>query len=243
MPRNIPKNDTKDAVGIVRYLLLDENERKKEAKLTPPLNISEMNKRARKHAESVLRYLVLFLQRQPEDELAKVLPWHVARALTMSMLGDGCPTRTTRHHKIAQQMISVAAQTMFEMLGETHYDIVSKRVLGLRSDAFAVSPPVNDTTPNPGYKQNRQQIENDLNQGKVESHSIKIEVVTVNSPPDRIIENFINCGYFLNLTDDQQKKARHDPVEWLHGHPYLFAQYPQFFMDASTMTLKKQPTV
>jgi len=222
---------------------LEQAERKRRAKLEPPLNISAYNTRAREQANWAVRYLILFLRGQPEEEAAKVLSWPIARALARSMLGDGCPERSKRHHEIAQQMISVAAQTMFEMLEDTHYDIVSRRLIGLRSDAFGVSPPVSDTTPNPGYKQNRQQIEKDLNQGKVESHSIKIEVVTVNSPPKRIIENFINCGYFLDLTDNQQKQARHDPVEWLCGHPYLFAQYPQFFVDASTMALKKQPTV
>jgi hypothetical protein len=77
----------------------------------------------------------------------------------------------------------------------------------------------------------------------VESASIHIEAVTVNSLPERIIENFINCGYFLGLTDDLEKLARADPVQWLRGHPYLFAWYPQFFVDASGKVKPTKETV
>lgn len=78
---------------------------------------------------------------------------------------------------------------------------------------------------------------------KVESESIKIDSVTVNSLPDKIVENFINCGYFLGLTDELEQQARQDPVSWLQGHPYLFAWYPQFFVDASGKVKSTQATV
>jgi hypothetical protein len=80
-------------------------------------------------------------------------------------------------------------------------------------------------------------------QPPVVSSTIKLEAVTAQSPPDRIVENFINSGYFLGLTDDQEKQARADPVGWLQGHPYLFAWYPQFFVDASGKIKPTQATV
>jgi hypothetical protein len=141
---------------------LEEDERKRRAKLTPPLNISAYNTRARKDADWAVRYLILFLQRQPEKEIAKVLPWSTGRALAMAMLGAGCPQRSLRHHKIAQQMISCASDTLLEMLDMTHIKIVSKRLREMQMDARAVSPPVSDTTPNSGCKQYREQMEKDV---------------------------------------------------------------------------------
>ena len=161
MPQKISKDDTKELQGLVKYLLLEDDERKRQAKLKPPLNISSYNERARKEAKWAIRYLTLFLQRQPEEEIAKVLPWSIARALAMAMLGDGCPQRSVRHHKIAQQMISRATETLSEMLGKTHIEIVSERLREIGMVARAVSPPENDTIPNPGYKQNRKQMEKD----------------------------------------------------------------------------------
>lgn len=209
---------------------MEEEERRKRARLTPPLNVSAYNKRAREEADRAVRYLILFLQRQPEEEIVKILPWRTARALAMAMLGDGCPQRSRRNHEIAQQMISRAAATLLEMLDQTHIEIVSKRLYEMQMDARAVSPPMRDTIPNLDYQRNRQQIEQDLIQANV--NSTKIEPVSVNSPKFSIVENFVNCGYFQHLTEDQQKQARQDPVEWLRDHPYLYGSYPQFFVDA-----------
>lgn len=162
MPRNISKNDTKELQGLVRYLLLEDDERKRQSKLKPPLNISLNNKRTRKEAKWAVRYLTLFLHRQPEEEVAEVLPWPIARALIMSMLGDGSPQRSRRHHKIAQQMISHATGTMLEMLDKTHIEIISRRLREIQQDAFLVSSPSSETVPNSGYKQYREQMEKDV---------------------------------------------------------------------------------
>jgi hypothetical protein len=161
LPQNISKYDSKPPLGLKRYLLLDEDERRKRSKLTPPLNVSNYNKRAREQANWAVEYLILFLQRQPEKETEMAFPWAVARALTMAMLGDGCPQRSRRHHKIAQQMISRASDTLMEMLDDTHIEIVSKRLREMDMDARAVSPPASDK-PNPGYKHYREQMKKDV---------------------------------------------------------------------------------
>ena len=72
---------------------------------------------------------------------------------------------------------------------------------------------------------------------------VKIEPVTVHSPPQRIVENFELCGYFLQLSADLEAQARAGPVEWLRGHPYLYAWYPQFFVDVTRKVKSDEATV
>ena len=71
----------------------------------------------------------------------------------------------------------------------------------------------------------------------------KIEAVTVDSPPEKIILNFQVCGYFAALTDDLEKQAIEDPKGWLAGHPYLYAWYPRFFVDVSGKVRADKATV
>ena len=149
---------------------MDEDGRKRQAKLKPLLNIIEMNRRASEQANWAVRFLILFFQAQPEKEPTKVMNWPVARALTMSMLGDGSPWRSIRHHKIAQQMIFRPTGTLLEMLDETHREIVSKRLKEMQQDALGVSPSAGFTDPvtreraiaNDGYKHHRKEIEKDI---------------------------------------------------------------------------------
>ena len=153
----IPSGDNRNPwPGLTKYLLTEEPQRKAK------YNISKYNKNTRAAARSAIYYLTLFLQMQSEKEIAEVLTWPVARALVMSMLGDGSPERSRRHHKIAQQTIFRATGTLLEMLDKTHYEIVSKRLRDIQTDAFGVSSPSTEIASNPGYKQYRKQIEKDL---------------------------------------------------------------------------------
>lgn len=63
---------------------------------------------------------------------------------------------------MAQQMVSVSCTTLLEMLGRTHHEIVSKRLLEIPQEAHGVSPPETDMMVNLGYEHYREQIKEDL---------------------------------------------------------------------------------
>jgi len=53
--------------------------------------------------------------------------------------------------------------------------------------------------------------------------------VCPSSPPECILEAFMQSGYFYQLNPQQQQAARSNPAGWLQGHPYLYSAYPQYF--------------
>jgi len=122
------------------------------------------NRHAAEIADYCMRYLVLFNEAQTEDRVAKVITWQRSRALALALLGAGCPERTKRHHEIAKQMAARSIETLGEMIGRTHYEIVSRRLDEMKREIQGVTFPEEKSPtplPNPGYRRMREQIAHD----------------------------------------------------------------------------------
>ncbi len=86
-------------------------------------NQSEYNKRARELADWALRYLILFSQRQPEEETAKVLSGSAAVELVAALAGKGCPTITERHYGTAIGMADIGVRRALELIPDISIDM------------------------------------------------------------------------------------------------------------------------
>ena len=123
------------------------------------------NMRAAEIADYCMRYLVLFNENQTEERVAKVITWQRSRALVLALFGAGCPERNKRHHEIAKQIAARSIETLGEMIGRTHYEIVSRRLEEMKQEIQGVSFPEENSLmplPNPGYRRMREQIDHDL---------------------------------------------------------------------------------
>ncbi len=65
--------------------------------------------------------------------------------------------------------------------------------------------------------------------------------VTLESPPNCILQAFKQSGYYSMLTPDQQSAASQDPAGWLSSHPYLFTVYPNYFSQQAPSTSQTMP--
>jgi len=56
--------------------------------------------------------------------------------------------------------------------------------------------------------------------------------VDMTSNKSCILQAFKDSGYWGQLNSTQQANASNDPSSWLHGHPYLYTVYPEYFTQA-----------
>lgn len=56
--------------------------------------------------------------------------------------------------------------------------------------------------------------------------------VDTTSSPACILQAMKDSGYYGQLNSTQQGSATNDPSTWLHGHPYLYTVYPEYFTQA-----------
>ncbi len=125
-------------------------------------NVSAYNAKARELASAAIRYLALFLTRQTEEEIAKVLDQKTVDGLVRGLSGNGSPQYTPRHFRVAQQVVEAAGHTMRQFLAGERNSVLLLNMLdqGERM-MMQLSKPLG-AIKNPGCEGWREMIYKDL---------------------------------------------------------------------------------
>lgn len=152
--------------GVTKYLEASDQERK-------GYNRSKYNKQARGAARWAVQYLVMFSQKQKEEEVSKVLTENLIRVLIEALTGAGCPQFLLRHFAIAQGALSASTQQLLKMLAkETYWSLASGTITEARNRLYLIPPPA-QPVPNAMHRDERQTTKLDLERWNQENQSKK----------------------------------------------------------------------
>jgi hypothetical protein len=148
MTANIPFDGIADPYpGLIGYLEKTEYERKQ-------YNRSKYNKDIRKAARWAVKFLILFSQRQDENEVRKVLDTVTIGELAEALEGNGCQNIEPRHYEISKAILWTGFQRLRGLVDETYAGIVNpfigKALLQLR-----MLPEPKEAEENKAYEEER----------------------------------------------------------------------------------------
>jgi len=122
MTENIPHDGIADPYpGLVAYLEKTKDERKQ-------YNRSKYNKDVRKAARWAIKFLILFSQRQEEDEVQKVLDVASVGELVDALAGHGCQSIDPRHYEISKAVLWTGFQRLRPLVDERNADMVNPEI-------------------------------------------------------------------------------------------------------------------